>query len=1021
MNENDRACTGHRKGTAFAVAALLVLAGCDAVPASAPAGARGALSTSDAGTTELVEVETVLLPSDVSQASKFGLTLALSGDVLVTSAPSWNVGGAQSEGGVYVFVRDPATGQWLEQKKIIPRNSALEWSFNVAIDGDTIAVGVPYTSTGQGFQRGAVYLYERDQGGTDNWGEVIKLSGSSLGDLAQFGSSLALSGDLLVVGAPEPSSIGQVVFFERNRGGANAWGSTSTLSYNDDGGLGPEYFGISLALDGDLLLVGATSADVSDYASNDGAAYLFQRDAVDRDRWDYVTRFTEAAATRCTEGRTISEMWSESQEVQDAWALCADADTSTDNIGFGGNVELGDGVALITSRGAVNVFERDLHDAGLWPQVATLENNDGTGFARLALEGDTLLVGASGTDVDGKVDQGAVHVFERDASSGTFVGVETLIANDGLTDDHFGNALALQGATRVIGAYARNGLRGALYVHEAQDVQTPLPPQCDPLNPSTDTLLDAGSVTHASGFMIAAPAGALLAPLPIWIEAVPAPAAPLPSGAVAHGDYYSVGADCTTFTAPGRQLTLSIPVPEGVDTAHLGAALLVPPSSVLDRAPSAEAFWQTLAGRYDAASHTLVVALGALSSDGNTLVLIEHAELESAPLAPDAPNARRPASVFDVQCGLLIAPTICTPQARTTVELAMLEAYATFQQQAFPEPYLSDKYGSIGTRPYRVEIRDGSTNPSDLCYGGVTAAYDIARATIMFCVPPGGVPGWSTLRGSARHELFHAVQFAYPSVRNGARNHWVMEGTADAAVSWNGAMHRKATRLLRRADISLTEGDAQATRAHAYRAQDFWVHLFVATGSDGVRRNHPLSRLQSFFEVGASTAAIAARLHDGIVAPVFDELGDEYWAWAKNQVMEKTDVTFDGALVSPCALEYGLLGQSARVDYVGPGADDFEPFRVDGRFDEGLVTQVVEITFREETEGVTVTAYGGDDLAYKVYLQGESDCIGPPDSDGPRTFDQPLPAGAVVLMVLANKRIEAGTLAYEVEVEVAQP
>jgi hypothetical protein len=228
-------------------------------------------------------------------------------------------------------------------------------------------------------------------------------------------------------------------------------------------------------------------------------------------------------------------------------------------------------------------------------------------------------------------------------------------------------------------------------------------------------------------------------------------------------------------------------------------------------------------------------------------------------------------------------------------------------------------------------------------------------------------------------------------------------------------------RALRQADIPLTEGDSLDTRRHAYRAQDFWVHLFVATGSDGVRRNHALSALDSFFLVGASTEAVAARLRDGTGSPVFEELGDEYWAWAKNQVMEKTDVTFDGALTGPCSLEYGLLGQSLRVDYVGPGADDFEPFHVDGRFDEELATHVVEIRFPEETDRVTVLANGSDDLAYKVYLQGEPDCIRSADSDGPRTFDHPLDAGAVVLVVLANKGVDAGSLVYEVQVEVAQP
>ena len=66
-----------------------------------------------------------------------------------------------------------------------------------------------------------------------------------------------------------------------------------------DGGSPLESFGSAVALDGDLLLVGAGSADVSYFGEDDGAAYLFRRDAADRDRWDFVTRLTAPEATIC--------------------------------------------------------------------------------------------------------------------------------------------------------------------------------------------------------------------------------------------------------------------------------------------------------------------------------------------------------------------------------------------------------------------------------------------------------------------------------------------------------------------------------------------------------------------------------------------------------------------------------------------------------------------------------------------------------------------------------------------------
>ena len=63
-------------------------------------------------------------------------------------------------------------------------------------------VGAPYTTL-QDFQEGVVYVFERDQGGPGIWGEVARLSDVSVDHGGHFGSGVALEGDLLVVGAPQ--------------------------------------------------------------------------------------------------------------------------------------------------------------------------------------------------------------------------------------------------------------------------------------------------------------------------------------------------------------------------------------------------------------------------------------------------------------------------------------------------------------------------------------------------------------------------------------------------------------------------------------------------------------------------------------------------------------------------------------------------------------------------------------------------------------------------------------------------
>ena len=71
---------------------------------------------------------------------------------------------------------------------------------SVAVSGDIAVVGAS-DEDGAGIVRGAAYLFERDQGGAGNWGEVKKLTASDAQDSDLFGVSVAVSGNTAVVGA----------------------------------------------------------------------------------------------------------------------------------------------------------------------------------------------------------------------------------------------------------------------------------------------------------------------------------------------------------------------------------------------------------------------------------------------------------------------------------------------------------------------------------------------------------------------------------------------------------------------------------------------------------------------------------------------------------------------------------------------------------------------------------------------------------------------------------------------------
>jgi ketosteroid isomerase-like protein len=146
----------------------------------------------------------------------------------------------------------------------------------VAAGPDLIAVGAPGDDR-EGSEAGAVHLFAPAGSG---WSEQLVLVGPEAGTGDRFGSSVALAGDLLAVGAPgrdEDGSWAGAVYVYRRDG--DGWNLAATLVAPDP--TTGARFGVSVAfLDADRLTIGASGHDGDDYGA--GAAYLFERDG---DTW----------------------------------------------------------------------------------------------------------------------------------------------------------------------------------------------------------------------------------------------------------------------------------------------------------------------------------------------------------------------------------------------------------------------------------------------------------------------------------------------------------------------------------------------------------------------------------------------------------------------------------------------------------------------------------------------------------------------------------------------------------------
>jgi hypothetical protein len=334
--------------------------------------------------------------------------------------------------------------------KILSASDKADYDYfgsSVAVSGDTVVVGAPYANSG-GTARGQAYVFSRNQGGTNNWGEVKILSASDQADNDYFGWSVAVSGDTVVVGAYAADSggtyRGQAYVFSRNQGGPDFWGQVKILSASDRAD--NDYFGSSVAISGDIVVVGAHYA--ASGGTGRGQAYIFSRNQGGTNNWGLVKILS-------TSDKADNDLFGSSVAI------------SWDTVVVGAPYANSGG----TDRGQAYVFSRNQGGTNNWGEVEILSasdqaDNDYFGSS-VAVSGDTVVVGAYLADYGG-TDRGQAYVFSRNQGGTNNWGeVEILSASDKADFNYFGRSVAISGDIVVVGAhYAASGgtYRGQAYV-----------------------------------------------------------------------------------------------------------------------------------------------------------------------------------------------------------------------------------------------------------------------------------------------------------------------------------------------------------------------------------------------------------------------------------------------------------------------------------------------------------------------------------------------------------------------------
>jgi len=215
--------------------------------------------------------QAVLVASDGISGDLFGTSVAVAGDTALVGAIQVSVGDAFQQGAVYAFTE--SGGVWTERQKLVSsgNNQGQGFGFSLSLAGERVLIGAPQDGFAEDFLRGASYVFSRSG---NTWFEQARLSSREGSDLDMFGSSVAISGDTVLVGAPNfdvgPSEFqGAAHVFELD---GVQWIEQARLTAADGGGF--DQFGTSVALENGEAVIGALAA-VVDGNVDQGAAYVF--------------------------------------------------------------------------------------------------------------------------------------------------------------------------------------------------------------------------------------------------------------------------------------------------------------------------------------------------------------------------------------------------------------------------------------------------------------------------------------------------------------------------------------------------------------------------------------------------------------------------------------------------------------------------------------------------------------------------------------------------------------------------
>jgi hypothetical protein len=383
------------------------------------------------------EIETQTLIANIAGVNdseinaNFGTSVGISNDMAIVGAPFKDAGAADS-GAAYIFQRT-APDTWGISNRIAAPFASGKFGASVDISGDFAIAGAPLEDIGGASQGGAAHIFHRTEPNT--WALVNTVSAifSGTNDSEQdanFGTSVAISDDLAIVGAPFKDAIasesGAAYIFQRTV--PDTWGISNRIeSGNPFGNFAFGKFGYSVDIDGNFAIVGAPLEDAG--ATDSGAAYIFN--STGPDTWTLINTVTATPPE-------INEQFGTSVAIDGDFAI----------VGSPLEDEAG-----VNEAGAAYIFKRN-SATNTWSISNRMVSSSpfllGHFGTSVEIDGDIAIAGAPGENAGGAPQAGVAYIVQRTGPE-TWSVVERIFSGDPFLGGKLGTSVDIDGNSAIAG------------------------------------------------------------------------------------------------------------------------------------------------------------------------------------------------------------------------------------------------------------------------------------------------------------------------------------------------------------------------------------------------------------------------------------------------------------------------------------------------------------------------------------------------------------------------------------------